>query len=332
MTKLDSEGWIIFLNSWPDAHLLQTTEWGELKSAFGWEPIRLVQGNCGAQILFRKLPFGFSVAYIPKGPIGWKWNDLWPMVHEECKKRKAIFLRIEPDLEEIELDKVISQIPGFIQVDQTFQPRQTIIIGLDGSPEDWLSRMKQKTRYNIRLAQKKAITIKQSDDFRVFESLMKTTGSRDGFGVHSREYYEKAYSLFSEGKNVVLLQAEYEGKPLAMLMGFFKGKRAYYLYGASSDEERQRMPAYLLQFEAMRWAADNHCTEYDLWGIPDVPLDELEANFETRADGLWGVYRFKRGFGGRISRSIPGFDYIYMPFLYNLLQKFMNRERGVTAG
>jgi lipid II:glycine glycyltransferase (peptidoglycan interpeptide bridge formation enzyme) len=332
MTKLDSEGWNTFVNLWPKAHLLQAAEWGELKSSFGWEPVRLVQGDCGAQILYRKLPFGFSVAYIPKGPIGANWNDLWPMVHDECKKRKSIFLHVEPDLEELELEKLKPQLPGFLQVDQTIQPRQTILIDLDGSPEDWLSRMKQKTRYNIRLAQKKAITIKQSDDLGTFESLMKTTGSRDGFGVHSKEYYEKAYSVFSARKNVILLQAEYDGKPLAMLMGFFKGKRAYYLYGASSDEERQRMPAYLLQFEAMRWAADNHCTEYDLWGIPDTTMEDLESNFETRSDGLWGVYRFKRGFGGRIFRSSPGFDYVYMPILYNLLQKVMNRGRGASAG
>ncbi len=96
-----------------------------------------------------------------------------------------------------------------------------------------------------------------------------------------------------------LLLAEYEGRPLAALMVFALGRRAYYLYGASTDEERNRMPTYLLQWRAMQWARARGCLEYDLWGVPDEDEQTLEAQFETRRDGLWGVYRFKRGSAGR---------------------------------
>jgi lipid II:glycine glycyltransferase (peptidoglycan interpeptide bridge formation enzyme) len=99
-------------------------------------------------------------------------------------------------------------------------------------------------------------------------------------------------------------------------MVFAHGPRAWYLYGASSDEYREAMPTYLLQWEAMRWAMRCGCREYDLWGVPDAGENELEAGFTTRSDGLWGVYRFKRGFGGELRRSPGPWDRVYRPELY----------------
>jgi len=176
--------------------------------------------------------------------------------------------------------------------------------------------MKQKCRYNVRLAEKKGITVRAWDDLDGFHRLMQVTGGRDGFGVHSLEYYRKAYELFHPTGMAELLVAEFEGKPLAALMIFAVGKRSWYLYGASNDEERNRMPTYLLQWEAMRWAKARGCTEYDLWGVPDADEATLEAEFETRHDGLWGVYRFKRGFGGEVKRAAQALDRVYMPWLY----------------
>lgn len=332
MAILDSAGWTKFLKKWPEAHLLQTSAWGKLKADFGWQPLRVANDDAGAQVLFRQLPLGFTLAYIPRGPVGQNWTQLWPEIHMICKAHRAVFLRVEPDAEEPEVGGLQQQMTDFIQVEDSIQPRQTIIIDLAGSSDDWLGRMKQKTRYNTRLAEKKGIQVNRSQDFSTFERLMQTTGQRDGFGVHTKAYYQKAYELFSKENEVALLQAEYEGKPLAMLMVFFHGKRAYYLYGASGDEERQRMPAYLLQYEAMRWAAERGCTEYDLWGIPDGSEEYLEKHFEERSDGLWGVYRFKRGYGGRIVRNVSAFDYVYNPILYRVLRWQMQRSRGVAAG
>jgi Uncharacterized protein involved in methicillin resistance len=84
---------------------------------------------------------------------------------------------------------------------------------------------------------------------------------------------------------------------------FARGRRAWYVYGASNDQERNRMPTYLLQWEAMRWARARGAEEYDLWGVPDADEETLEAHFTERSDGLWGVYRFKRGFGGQVKRA-----------------------------
>jgi hypothetical protein len=123
-----------------------------------------------------------------------------------------------------------------------------------------------------------------------------------------------------------LLLAEYEGRPLAALMAFARGPRAWYLYGASTDEERNRMPTYLLQWEAMRWARRRGCQTYDLWGVPDADHETLESQFESRGDGLWGVYRFKRGFGGELVRSIGAWDYPLQRLLYSVYQAVLARR------
>ncbi len=326
MTTLTRSEWDAFLTHHPQAHLLQTGEWGDLKIPFGWTPERVRVGESGAQILFRRLPLGLSIAYIPKGPLGTDWNLLWPEIDRICRQHRAIFLKVEPDAWVDDEAKSNDQLTGFLPA-APIQPRRTILVDLTGSEAEWLARMKQKTRYNIRLAQRKDILVRESSDLAEFERLMQATGTRDGFGVHSLAYYQRAYQLFSASGRVALLQAEYQGRALAALMVFAAGERAWYLYGASSDEERNRMPAYLLQWEAMRWAAARGCREYDLWGVPDAEEDALESQFETRSDGLWGVYRFKRGFGGRLMRSVSARDRVYQPFLYRVYQ-VASRRRG----
>jgi lipid II:glycine glycyltransferase (peptidoglycan interpeptide bridge formation enzyme) len=186
--------------------------------------------------------------------------------------------------------------------------------------------MKQKTRYNIRLAEKKEVIVRFSANVDAFYDLMEVTGERDRFGVHSREYFRRAYDLFHPSGMCELLVAEFAGKPLAALMVFARGPRAWYFYGASSDEERNRMPAYLLQWEAMRWAKARGCVEYDLWGVPDTDEEALEAGFSERSDGLWGVYRFKRGFGGRLVRSAGAWDKSFLAFIYPLYRWYERRR------
>jgi len=351
--------WKEFLAAHPETHLLQTGEWGELKSAFGWEAARVIVGDCGAQILFRKLPLGFTLGYMPKGPV---FSDqcsviseqFWAEVDEVCRARRAIFLKIEPvewecddsrrriaksgdfalqvKIEPVEWEcddsrRRIAKSGDFAlrASPHNIQPRRTIIVDLRGSGEEILARMKQKCRYNIRLAEKKGVAVRTWDDVAAFHRMVLATGERDVFGVHSLEYYRRAYDLFHEAGMCEMLVAEYEGRPLAALMVFARGKRAWYFYGASTDESRNLMPTYLLQWEAMRWAKARGCEEYDLWGVPDEDEATLEANFETRRDGLWGVYRFKRGFGGELRRAAGALDRVYNLPLYRLYLWRMSR-------
>lgn len=313
--------WNRFLSPRPHTHLLQTGEWGQLKSAFGWEPVRLVSGEMGIQILFRKLPFGFTIGYAPKANPP---EVLWPEIDRVCLQHRAVFLKLEPDL----WQEAASDHPPFknalVRISPyNIQPPRTFIVDVKDSEDEILARMKQKTRYNIRLAQKKGVTVRPWNDIKAFHRMMLLTGKRDGFGIHSCGYYERAYQLLHPKQMGELLLAEYEGRPLAALFVARHGNRAYYLYGASTDEERNRMPTYLLQWEAMRWAKEQGCEEYDLWGVPDEEEATLEANFETRRDGLWGVYRFKRGFGGRLKRAAQAMDRVYKPLLYQVYLRFM---------
>jgi len=329
--EITAAEWAQFLEDKPEIHILQSLEWGELKRNYGWHPVYVVEGDTGAQILFRSLPLGLTIAYIPKGPVGIPDCHFWKSVDAVCRKHHAIFLKVEPDSWECKSEGWWEDASEEWVTSDTIQPRQTIVIPLDGDEQEWLSRMSQKTRYNVRLAQKKDVQVIASDDISSFHQLMQVTGQRDEFGVHSLAYYQDAYRHFSTMGNCVLLAATYSGRWLAALMAFRRGSRAWYFYGASSDEERNRMPTYLLQWEAMKWAATCGCKTYDLWGVPDVPEQDLEENFTRRSDGLWGVYRFKRGFGGMLMRSIGAWDRVYKRGLYRLYQLYRRRNGGQIA-
>ena len=315
MPELSPNEWNEFFKRHPTAHILQSAEWGELKAGFGWKPMRVVCEDCGAQVLFRNLPLGYQLAYIPKGPIGNKKQALWAEIDALCRRNRVVFLKVEPDAWED--DEPDLSADGFRPSRHSIQPRRTITLDIRASEDDLLAAMKQKTRYNIRLAQKKDVIVKASDDVVTFSQMMDTTGQRDDFGVHSASYYQRAYELFQPKGACELLIASYQGQPLAGLMVFACGQRAWYFYGASSNQQRNRMPTYLLQWEAIRWAKSRGCTSYDLWGVPDEDETTLEDTFIERNDGLWGVYRFKRGFGGQLKRAVQAWDKVYKSLIYS---------------
>lgn len=313
-----STAWIQFIAAHPQSHLLQTPEWGELKSTFGWYARHSIEAECGAQVLFRKLPLGFKLAYVPLGPIGGWLPELLPSLDSLCREEGAFMLKLEPDHAH---DDALAQdlsAAGFQPSHQTIQPATTIWVDLDGDEESILARMKQKTRYNIRLAGRKGVSVRAWDDITSFASMTQETAERDAFGAHNQAYFQKAYDLFHPRGMCELLVAEVEGDSVAALMVFAHGKRAWYLYGASRSAHREKMPTYLLQWEAMRWAKAKGCQIYDLWGIPTADEETLEAQFSTRSDGLWGVYRFKRGFGGQVTQTMGAWDRVYNPLVYRL--------------
>ncbi len=336
MPVITSSEWDAYLAKYPNVHLLQTTKWGQLKRQFGWGSECIVEGDAGVQILFKKQPF-FTIAYIPKGPVGDRWEALIPSIHQECRKKRAITLLVEPDLWE---DRQAHEMQPYLEFRQSgrfrpaiqaIQPRSTLVLDLNQTDTQLLGAMKQKTRYNIRLAEKKGIRVHQSSDMASFANLMQVTGSRDNFSVHQPSYYEKAFKLFEPDGGCALLVAELHGEPLAGLMVFKQGNRAWYLYGASSNHHRELMPAYLLQWTAILWAKDQGCSSYDLWGVPDQDETYLEANFTRREDGLWGVYRFKRGFGGEIKRTVDPVEFDYLPLVCKFY-RYLRSKRGAAGG
>ena len=323
-------GWDEFVQAHPQGHILQTSAWGRLKSDYGWQAETVRAGEAGALVLFRRVR-GLTLAYVPRGPLA-DWNDrgelaaLVRRLDEICRQRGAFCLKWEPDLPDSSgCAQMLSEL-GFRPSPQTVQPRRTLLVDLSGSEADILARMKPKTRYNIGLALKKGLTARLAvgeDDLGLFTQLMAATGARDGFGVHAPGYYRKAFELFHPAGQCELILAMFADEALASVMAFAQGRGAWYFYGASSDRERNRMAPYLAQWEAMRWARGRGAATYDLWGVPDADEAALEAEFETRHDGLWGVYRFKRGFGGRLVRTVGAWDRVYNPLLYGVYQAYL---------
>jgi lipid II:glycine glycyltransferase (peptidoglycan interpeptide bridge formation enzyme) len=194
---------------------------------------------------------------------------------------------------------------------EQIQFKNTVLIELSGDPDDWLNRMKSKWRYNIRYAVRKGVKIRRGTetDIPVFYNMYVETATRDGFLIRPKAYYHDVWNQFMTADLAEMLLAEVDGQVVAGLFLFLFGQRAWYLYGASTTQYRQLMPNHLLQWEAMLRARARGCSHYDLWGAPDV--------FEEH-DRMWGVYRFKRGFGGELVQGVGAFDYPVRPVLYRL--------------
>ncbi len=327
--------WDAFVAAHPRAHILQQSAWGDLKSAYGWsvDRVAIVENSndssspllAGAQLLFRPLPFHLgTMAYLGMGPyisdsVGAQHvvPSLWNAIDTCARKNGAAFLKWEPGIYMEGESQPNFAALGFRQSPQTVQPPNTVLIDIRESEEAILARMNQGTRRKIRQSQKNGIRYYEGSraDVAIFNGMMQTTGSRNEFGVHSPDYYERAYDLFVPD-DAALILAEHEGDPLAGIMVFAKGRTAWYLYGASSNTKRNLMGAFGVQWAAIQWAKARGCHYYDMWGIPDEDEATLEAQFETRSDGLWGVYGFKRGWGGQIIRSAGAWDKVYNPIIY----------------
>ncbi len=307
--------WETFTATHPYGSLLQSPKWALLKATFGWQNLCLQQRVAGkivagAQLLLRSKWRWLRLAYVPRGPVV-EWTDearveaLLTELRRMARRSHALSLWIEPEVEESPELRALLRRLGWRERRHPIQPPRTIIVDLQDTEEAILARMKQKTRYNIRLAARKGVTVRQGgvEDLPHFLRLMEETGRRDGFAIRPPAYYRRFVELFVP-RHAALLLAEVGDEVVAALIVAAWGNKAYYLYGASSNRHRNRMPTYRLQWEAMRWARARGCTTYDLWGIPDVDEATLEHKFRERHDGLWGVYRFKRGLGGRVVRYV----------------------------
>jgi peptidoglycan pentaglycine glycine transferase (the first glycine) len=316
----------------PHAHALQLSAWAQLKHPYGWSHARvgIRAGDdlvAGTQVLFRKLPYRLgTMAYLP--PASPYFRDtsqlpaLWNAIERTAKHNRAAFIKWEAGF-----DSPIQPADyGFRESPQTVQPPRTVLIDLAADDDAILARMNQGTRRKIRQSLKNGIRYYEAAaaDVDKFTALMQTTGARNEFGVHEPSYYALAYRLFVP-QHAALILAEHEGDTLAGVFVFALGDTAWYLYGASSDHKRNLMASYGVQWSAIQWAKARGCTQYDLWGIPDESPETLESQFETRSDGLWGVYGFKRGWGGSVARSAGAWDKPLNPLIYALYQRAVGR-------
>ena len=333
--EVGRECWNRFVALTPHFALTQSYEWGEFKQSLGWKVIRVAierQGNivACAQALIRSTPFRLAtIAYVPRGPLV-DWPDtatataLLNGLHVQIRKHRAAFLKIEPPLSyDAETDESLQPF-GFIASPHTIQPRCTMTLDLDGSLDELMGGFRKRTRYGIRFAKRRGVVVREGNqrDQATFYRLLQETAEREGFAIHTRDYYERLWRVF--GDNDAALLIAYRGaEPVAGAIAIAFGDRAAYLYGASSGLHRESMPGYLLQWELIRWAKKKGCHTYDLWGIPAAvgrytSKGEEPTDLE-RTDGLWGPYRFKRGFGQRVIYYQGAYDYVYSPLRYKAI-------------
>ena len=328
----DRARWNDALRHLPCAHVLQTWEWGEFKRATtGWEPLRLafLRGTdvaAMASIGVRRIG-PLRVMYAPKGPaLDYADSALREAVFDalQWRARGAIWLKIDPDV------IAATGVPG--EADDSPHPtgaavaeslrgrgwrfsadqvqfRNTITLDLTQTEDALLAAMSQNTRRKVRAAEKKGVTVRAGTeaDLDTLYTLYQVTGARDSFLIRPFDYYRRAWGQFMAAGLAQPLIAEYDGQPIAHVILFHFGRTCWYFYGASANDHRERMPNYLLQWEALRWARAQGYLRYDMWGAPDVFAE---------SDPLWGVYEFKRGFRGTMTRHIGAWDYAPHPPLY----------------
>jgi peptidoglycan pentaglycine glycine transferase (the first glycine) len=344
--------WNDSIEGLPGAHALQTWQWGEVKSRFGWKPHHLLwrdgdhQIQAAALVLERRVSKrGFtmpiSIMYVPRGPLlNWSQETLVSQVcvdlQNYARGKKAIFIKIDPDLpigfgipdEESELgsptgEKVRSLLQGFGWVfsDEQIQFRNTVLVDIRQDEEELLTRMKSKTRYNIRLAKRRGVNVRHGDasDIDLLYQMYAHTAVRDDFLIRNQDYYKAVWENFFKANLATPLIAEVDGQAVGAAVIFRFAERAWYFHGMSMDEHREKMFNYLLQWEAMLHAKKAGCHTYDMWGAPDV---------FTGADPLWGVYRFKDGFGGQVVRTLGAWDFPNRPVLYRLYSQILPRILG----
>ena len=327
----DARAWDDFVTA-RGGHILQSSAWGELKSRFGWSALRLALARddalvAGAQILFRRLPLGLRFAYIPRGPVA-DPNDhntnaaLFDALFDAAKSRRAFALKIEPNWLDLPISDLQSLISNFqLLTSNSIQPRTTIHLDLTRDLDAILAQMKPKWRYNIRLAERKGVVVREgsADDLATFYRLLQITSARDQFAIHSEGYYRAAFELFTARDNAHLFVAEYARERLAMIFVTAFGGEAIYLYGASSNAHRERMPNHALHWAAIQWAKARGCARYDLWG--------LGATTDADARAAHGLYQFKQGFGGQPVQYAGAYDVVFSWWQYAVYTRAVAWQR-----
>jgi lipid II:glycine glycyltransferase (peptidoglycan interpeptide bridge formation enzyme) len=313
---------------------MQSPFWAGFKASTGWKAYFFdycdkTSGDDSLVVLVRPLGLGLSFAYIPHGPRlphpgidkGKYLENLAQAVLSAIKDR-ILFLRFDLDWE-LDTDCSEGEVfsPGLrLRRGSAVQVPDTVLLDLRLEEPELLAAMKPKWRYNIKLAEKKGVQVTRqgSQALGAFYKLYKETASRDGIAIHPLEYYEKLFAAAADSTaegvdkpELSVWVASHESQALAAIITLFCGTTATYLYGASSGEKRNLMPAYALQWAAIQTAKEKGCRWYDFFGIP--PTAEP-------GHPMAGLYLFKTGFGGRIVHRLGSVDYPGLPLLYGLFR------------
>jgi lipid II:glycine glycyltransferase (peptidoglycan interpeptide bridge formation enzyme) len=340
LTSADSARWSDFVAASPAGDVLQCMEWGELKSRTGWRPftVAVIEQEAivaGATVLCRRAPLGRSLLYCPRGPVvdllanTAACEALIQALRELAREQRALAIKIDPPVAAAKAGDALRTL-GFRRAPVAevgfggTQPRAVMKLSPLGDDDALLARFKPKTRYNLRLAERKGVEVTGEttrDDLRAFHRVLLETGERDGFHVRGLDYYEALWDCLIERGLGRLFLARHEGQVLAGAIDFRLGHQCWYVYGASSNARRNLMPNHLLQWRMIQWARDNGCTVYDFRG---VPLDR------PGVEDLGGLVRFKAGFAADYVEYVGEWDLPLSALWYgafNLLEPLVRRIR-----
>ena len=361
LTETDHDAWNHFVGSNPYGDVLQAWEWGGAKSAGGdWFPIRLAVLDdagtiqAGALLLRRRVPVVGSFYYAPRGPILSDWSApnlldcLLNGIAARAKDDQAAFLKIDPAVP-VEDDSVLAllQERGFAPPadadPQGFggtQPRTVMVLDIAGkTSEQPLMDCKPQCRRNIRISEKKGVEVlldTTREHLKPFYEILRVTAERDGFRVRGLSYYETLWDNLVSQNLAKLALTRYEGQYLSGALCFVIGDKCWYVYGASSNEHRNLMPNYGMQWAMINWAKERGCAIYDFRGVSPRRRQEGEEAAEVeKEDHLQGLNRFKEGFGARYVEYIGEFDLVYNKPAYWLwtsakptAQQILRKVRG----
>lgn len=326
-----------FIGSFTKSQFLQSWPWGEFQKGLDRKIWRLgVFDNSNllgsALVISHELPVGKSYLYCPRGPVVdtklsvEKRKEVWSVLLEEiisrAKKQGAMFVKIEPPIEQAERQVFDDVTKQFSMRQVAFvQPQDSWYLDLAKSEEELLREMHQKTRYNIRLAERKGVNVRPTDgewDFQKFWQLNVMTGQRDAFRSHSREYYYQMFKILKDSNILKLFVAEYNDQIIAVNYVIFFGDTVTYVHGASANKYRNVMAPHLLQWRQIQKAKELSFKYYDFWGVaPDKATDNHP----------WmGITRFKKSFGGQGIAYVGAYDLI-LDMMWYKLYKLAQRIR-----
>jgi lipid II:glycine glycyltransferase (peptidoglycan interpeptide bridge formation enzyme) len=302
-------------------HPLQSHLWGELRKKTG---VKIIEKE-DLLISIHPVPYtNYTIGYLPKGP---DIDDkLLKVLDEIGKENKCIFIQIEPNIEKN--NKKYS----FNHLYKSSHPlftKYTFILDLTKSEEELLKQMHPKTRYNLKLAEKKGVTIKEDNSEKAFQEyliLTEETTKRQNFYAHNKKYHELMWQTLNpkntknDELSAHLLKADYNGKTLAAWILFILGDTLYYPYGSSSSENREVMASNLLMWEAIKFGKKLGLKKFDMWGA-------LGENPDSK-DPWYGFHRFKEGYGPKHVEFIGSYDYVLNENLYKAY-KLLNRLRWI---
>lgn len=330
VTNENMDKYKAFLLSHPKGHFMQSPEWAKVKSNWKNEIIVVKDDNGtikgSMSLLIRKVPvLNYTIMYSPRGPVcdlhdADTIKALLDSAKLLAKKYNSYVLKLDTDTEisDEEYIRIMKDL-GFRIKDATknfegIQPRFVFRLDVKGKTEDEVMQIfHQKVRYNIRLSAKKGVTVKlgSRQDIKDFHRVMLETGVRDQFVIRNAEYFEKMYDCLGPD-HMRLYLAYYNDILVAGTIAVLYGNKCWYLYGASSNEYRNVMPNYLLQWEMIKWSVERGCDIYDFRGVSG-DLDE--------SNPLYGLYKFKKGFNGKFTEFIGDLDYVFNPFIAFSLEK-----------